>query len=320
MTLTELRYVVALARERHFGNAAQTCFVSQPTLSIAIKKMEEELGVKLFERGSNEVTLTAIGECVIEQASRVLEEVETIKHLVKEGRDPLKGPLRLGIVHTAIPYLLLNLTLLLRQLLPTMPLVIVENSSSRLVDMLRQGEIDAVICSQPANSRGFVELRPLYDEPLMFVMPKDHRFSGRESVDVEELESEKVLLTGNSCCLRDHILQLCPAIHRIFWPGMMMNRLIDGNSLRSLYCMIVSGVGVSVFPALAVRCQNVGDDHMISVCQLRKGDDVVARRLILMWRKRFRRKEAIDAMIKTIKKVIDCNSDVHWIDEGDVNQ
>ncbi|WP_175330061.1 LysR substrate-binding domain-containing protein [Candidatus Ichthyocystis hellenicum] len=315
MTLTELRYVVALARERHFGNAAQTCFVSQPTLSIAIKKMEEELGVKLFERGSNEVTLTAIGECVIEQASRVLEEVETIKHLVKEGRDPLKGPLRLGIVHTAIPYLLLNLTLSLRQSLPTMPLVIVENNSSRLVDMLRQGEIDAVICSQLASSRGFVEIKSLYDEPLMFVMPKDHRFSGREFVDVGELESEKVLLTGNSCCLRDHILQLCPAIHRIFWPGMMMNRLIDGNSLRSLYCMVVSGVGVSVFPMLAVHSQKVEDDHTVSLCQLRKGDDAVTRRLILMWRKRFRRKEAIDAIIQTIRQVMDGNSCVRLVDD-----
>ncbi|WP_092411208.1 MULTISPECIES: LysR substrate-binding domain-containing protein [Candidatus Ichthyocystis] len=301
MTLTELRYIVALARERHFGNAAQTCFVSQPTLSIAIKKMEEELGVKLFERGSNEVTLTVIGESVIEQASRVLEEVETIKHLVKEGQDPLKGPLRLGIVHTVVPYLLSNLTLLLKESVPTMPLIIIENNSSRLVDMLRQGEIDAVICSLPVNSRGLVEFCPLYDEPLIFVMPKDHRFSNRDSVDIGELESEGVLLTGSSCCLRDYILQLCPTIHRMFWPGIMMNRLIDGNSLESLYCMVMSGVGVGIMPALSVNYKNIEDNsNVVSVCQLTKGDEIVKRRLVLMWRKRFRRKEAIDSIISAI--------------------
>lgn len=313
MTLTELRYIVALARERRFGNAAQTCFVSQPTLSIAIKKIEEELGVKLFERGSSEVTLTGIGESVIEQASRVLEEVEIIKHLVKEGQDPLKGALRLGIIHTASPYLLSRLTTFLAQFLPAMPLVIVENHLSRLVDMLRQGEIDAMVCSLPFNGRSFVEFRPVYDEPLLLAMPKKHRWSERDWIDVGDLETEKVLLTGNGCCLKGYVLQLCPAMHRIFWPGIMMNKLIDGNSLNSLYCMVASGVGVSVVPALSSRDSSIVEQDFVVTRPLYKDNEPVKRRLVLAWRKRFRRKEAIDAVFSAIREIDFCSS-VSFVD------
>ncbi|MBI3068176.1 MAG: LysR family transcriptional regulator, partial [Betaproteobacteria bacterium] len=141
MTLTELRYIVAVARERHFGRAAEKCFVSQPTLSVAIRKLEDELGVTLFERNAAEVTVTATGKRIVEQAQRVLEETAAIKELAKLGKDPLHGPLRLGVIYTIAPYLLPHLVKILHQRASRMPLIIEENFTHRLRDMLKQGEI-----------------------------------------------------------------------------------------------------------------------------------------------------------------------------------
>src|SRR5690606_12336845 len=142
MTLTELRYIVAVARERHFGRAAEACFVSQPTLSVAVRKLEEELGVTLFERGVGEVAITPVGERIIEQAQRVLEEAALVKELAKQGKDPLSGPLRLGVIFTIGPYLLPELVPLLKKRAPRMPLMLQEQYTRRLVELLRQGEID----------------------------------------------------------------------------------------------------------------------------------------------------------------------------------
>ncbi|RBH50777.1 hydrogen peroxide-inducible genes activator, partial [Pseudomonas sp. MWU13-2860] len=149
MTLTELRYIVAVARERHFGRAAQSCFVSQPTLSIAIKKLEDELGVTLFERGGQEVSVTEIGERIIEQSQRVLEEAETVKRLAGEHQNELVGPLKLGVIFTISPYLLPRLIPALRILAPDMPLILEENYTSRLSEMLKRGEVDAIIVADP---------------------------------------------------------------------------------------------------------------------------------------------------------------------------
>src|SRR5437899_3332161 len=149
MTLTELRYIVAVARERHFGRAAQRCFVSQPTLSIAIKKLEDELSITLFERGGTEVAVTEIGERIVEQAQRVLEEADSIKRLAGEHQNELVGPLKLGVIFTIGPYLLPRLIPALRILAPEMPLFLEENYTARLAEMLKRGEVDEIIVSDP---------------------------------------------------------------------------------------------------------------------------------------------------------------------------
>jgi LysR family hydrogen peroxide-inducible transcriptional activator len=173
MTLTELRYIVAVARERHFGRAAAACFVSQPTLSIAVRKLEEELGITLFERGSNEITVTDTGERIIEQAQRVLEEVSVIKTLASELKNELVGPFRLGVIFTIGPYLLPALIPALRELAPDMPLYLEENYTARLADMLKRGEVDAVIVAEPFDEPGVVTY-PLYDEPFVVATPRTH--------------------------------------------------------------------------------------------------------------------------------------------------
>ena len=154
MTLTELKYIVAVARERHFGRAAEACFVSQPTLSVAIKKLEEELGVQLFERGSTEVSMTPIGQQVVEQAQRVLEQSNAIKEIAKQGKDPLSGPLRMGIIYTIGPYLLPSLVRRMIADLPHMPLMLQENFTVKLLEMLRQGEVDVAILADPFDDHG----------------------------------------------------------------------------------------------------------------------------------------------------------------------
>src|SRR5947199_1059207 len=165
MTLTELRYIVALARERHFGRAAEKCFVSQPTLSVAVKKLEDELGVVLFERGGTEVTATPVGSRVVEQAQRVLEEAAAIKNIAEQGKDELAAPLRFGAIYTIGPYLMPELIRLLHKSAPRMPLIIQENYTDRLAELLKSGDVDVITIALPFVQPG-VLTQALYDEPF----------------------------------------------------------------------------------------------------------------------------------------------------------
>ena len=214
MTLTELRYIVAVARERHFGRAAEACFVSQPTLSVAIKKLEEELNIQIFERTSSEVSMTALGALVVEQAQRVLEEANTLKHLAKHGQDPLSGPLRLGTIYTIAPYLLPSLVREARESLPNAPLFLEENFTARLLEMLRQGELDCAVLAHPFPSSG-LEMIDLYDEPFLVAVPKGHAWESRQAIAHQELKAQNTLLLGAGHCFRDHVLGVCPELNRL---------------------------------------------------------------------------------------------------------
>src|ERR1700693_1507702 len=192
MTLTELRYVVALAQERHFGRAARKCFVTQPTLSLALAKLEDELGVKLFERNKNEVLLTARGQSIVEQARRVLDEVGRIQHIARGGQDQLAGALRLGVIPTIGPYLLPDLIPILRKRAPAVPLALEENLTGNLAPMLREGELDAVVIALPFAVPG-VKTRLLYEEPFSVVVPEGHRWQARKALKPGDLNQENLL-------------------------------------------------------------------------------------------------------------------------------
>ena len=186
MTLTELRYIVAVARERHFGHAAEACFVSQPTLSVAVKKLEDELGITLFERNSGDITVTPIGQRIVEQAQRVLEETAVIKQIAAHGKDQLASPVRLGVIFTIGPYLLPDLIPALRNVAPQMPLLIEENYTSRLAELLKQGDIDLAILALPFDEPGIV-VEPLYDEPFRVIMPLGHPWEKQQQIEPELL-------------------------------------------------------------------------------------------------------------------------------------
>lgn len=305
MTLTELRYIVAVARERHFGRAAESCFVSQPTLSVAIKKLEEELDVRLFERGGNEVTITPIGAEIVEQAQRVIEQAAAIKEIAKRGKDPLAGPLRLGVIYTVAPYLLPELVRHVIARTPQMPLLLQENFTVRLLEMLRTGELDAAILAEPFPDQGLA-VSPLYDEPFLIAVPRGHRLAGSKALSAEQIRDETMLLLGTGHCFRDHVLDVCPEFAR-FSPGADgIRKSFEGSSLETIKQMVASGMGITVLPKLSVpqhKQPHTADPSADHVCYVPFAEPVPSRRVVLVWRKSFTRQQAIAALRQA---VMDC--------------
>ncbi|MGL4996106.1 MAG: LysR substrate-binding domain-containing protein [Deefgea sp.] len=290
MTLTELRYIVAVARERHFGRAANSCFVSQPTLSVAVKKLEEELGVALFERAAGDVTVTPTGTLIVEQAQRVLEEVSVVKQLAEQGKDPLAGTLRLGVIYTIGPYLLPHLIPRLRELAPQMQLLLEENYTARLSEMLKQGEIDLAILAEPFHEGG-ISTQALYDEDFVVATPKGHEWEQLDSIASEQLSDENVLLLSPGNCFRDQVLQTCSDLNRESMSVGSLQRTLQGSSLTTIRHMVAGGIGVTVLPATSV---SAADDSLLSVRPF--SEPVPSRRVILAWRRNFPRHAAIEAV------------------------
>ena len=290
MTLTELRYIVAVARERHFGRAADACFVSQPTLSVAVKKLEEELDVKIFERGGNDVSVTALGEAIVRQAQIVIEQAAAVKEIAKSGKDPLSGPLKLGIIYTIGPYLLPDLVRQAIDRTPQMPLMLQENFTVKLLDMLRTGELDCAIMAEPFPDAGLA-VAPLYDEPFMVAVPKSHPLSKRKQISSEELKRETMLLLGTGHCFRDQVLEVCPEFARFSSDADGIRKSFEGSSLETIKHMVASGMGVTVVPRLSVP-----KGAQAHVAYIKFAPPVPTRRVVLAWRRSFTRYEAIAAL------------------------
>lgn len=295
MTLTELRYLVALAQQRHFGRAAEQCFVSQPTLSVAIKKLEDELGVQLFERRKLEATLTPVGQRIVEQAQRVLAEADTLKQLAEVGRDQLQGPLRLGAIYTIGPYLFPHLIPVLHERAPQMPLVIEENYTARLSERLRQGEIDAALIALPFEEPGLVTL-PLYDEPFVALIPSGHPWNARDTLDVADLAQETLLMLGSGHCFRSQVLEACPACeHRLAQPG--LGQTVEGTSLETIRHMVASGMGITVLPVTAAGADRYAQ-RLVSIRRFNPPEP--HRTVALAWRVSFPRPRAIETLRQAI--------------------
>lgn len=303
MTLNELRYIVAVARERHFGRAADACYVSQPTLSVAVRKLEDELGISLFERGAGEVTVTSVGQQVVAQAQRVLEEAEGVRLLARQGMDPLVGPLRLGAIYTIGPYLLPQLIPLLMDQAPDMPLVIEENFTSVLGERLKRGELDVILISLPFDEAGILT-RPLYDEPFAALVPGGHPWATRRLVDIDRLADENVLLLGPGHCFRDQVLRACPGCLQSARAGSSLQRGLEGGSLETIRCMVAGGVGVTVLPCTAAGADRFSQG-MVEVLPF--SGDPPRRRVALAWRKSFPRTAAVDVLSRAVRAAgLDC--------------
>jgi len=294
MTLTELKYIVAVARERHFGRAAEACFVSQPTLSVAIKKLEQELDVKIFERGTSEVSVTPLGEQIVRQAQQVIEQAQAIREIAKAHKDPLSGPLRLGVIYTIGPYLLPDLVRVSIERTPQMPLMLQENFTARLLEQLRTGELDAAIMAEPFPDTGLA-VAPLYDEPFMVAVPRSHALAKRKSIPAEELKHETMLLLGTGHCFRDHVLEVCPEYARFSSEAEGIRKSFEGSSLETIKYMVASGMGVTVVPQLSVP--SARQPHMTYVPF---APPIPTRRVVVAWRRSFTRYEAIAALRNAI--------------------
>jgi LysR family transcriptional regulator, hydrogen peroxide-inducible genes activator len=337
MTLTELKYIVALAREKHFGRAAEACFISQPTLSVAIKKLEDELDVRLFERSANEVSVTDLGEEIVRQAQSVLEQAAAIKEIAKRGKDPLAGPLRLGVIYTIAPYLLPDLVKQHIARVPQMPLMLSENFTVKLLEMLRTGEIDAAVLAEPFPDTGLA-MAPLYDEPFVAALPAQHALAQEASVSAERLKRETMLLLGTGHCFRDHVLEVCPEFARFASDADGIRKSFEGSSLETIKHMVAAGMGVTLVPRLSVpagllsdappapskkratKAQNTptrsaksikkasvtsvepASDALLRYVPLEPDGNAAAptRRVVLAWRRSFTRYEAIAALRNSI--------------------
>lgn len=285
MTLTELQYIIAVAQERHFGRAAERAFVTQPALSLAIKKLEDELGTTIFERRRGRVELTSLGEQIVHQAQRALEEVARIKMLAAQGKDQLNGLLRLGVIATVGPYILPDLVPLLNRRAPKMPLELEENLTQNLVGMLKSGKLDVIMIALPFEEPGILTTA-LYDEPFQAVVPAGHPWRKHKLLDSRQLAAEKVLLPHAGHCFRQQVLDACPELSRSDAEGW------QGNSLETIRQMVVSGLGITVLPCSALT-PKYRNKRLITI-QL--ADPVPGRRIGLAWRRGFTRPQVIDVI------------------------
>ena len=290
MTLQELRYAVAVARERHFGRAATACFVSQPSLSTAIRRLEGELGITLFERTRGEVVVTDIGRQVLVQAARALEEAARVKHVALAGRDPLRGALKLGVIHTIAPYLLPELVAGLRERAGDMPLDIEENMTENLDRMLRTATIDVAILALPFEAPG-IAVQAVYDEEFAIAVPAKHPWAKRRSVAAAELTHENLLLLSVGHCLRDQVLEACSRFTR---PG---DSGKQGNSLETLRSMVASGMGITVLPATAFSARFASP----LVKRVPFSGKAPRRRIVLATRQDFYRPQAIALLAEVLR-------------------
>lgn len=310
MTLNELRYAVAVARERHFGRAAESCHISQPSLSVAVRKLEDELGVTLFERGHGEVTVTPAGEALIRQARRIMDEVGVLREMASQQQDQLSGALRLGAIYTVAPYLLPELIPVLHEQAPDMPLVIEENFTARLRDRLKEGELDAIVVSLPFEEPGVVTL-PLYDEPFVAVLPAAHPLQKETALTLDQMADANLLLLGAGHCFRDQVLESCPrCLHSAEEQG-SASRNLQGSSLETIRHMVASGMGVTILPCTAAGADRYAQ-RLLAV--RRFAEPVPSRRVALAWRTSFPRPQAIEALRRAVLETgLSC---VHFIQPG----
>jgi LysR family hydrogen peroxide-inducible transcriptional activator len=289
MTLNELRYIVAVAQERNFRRAAEKSFISQPALSLAIQKLEEELGLKIFERGKNRISVTPVGTEIVGQAQRTLEEAERIRDIARQGKDQLAGTLRLGIIYSVGPYLLPDLVPALKKLAPEMPLEIEENITGNLDTLLRNGKLDVIIIALPFGDSGIVT-KPVYDEPFEVVVSKEHHWADRRSIKAPELSGEKVLLLDSGHCFSNQVAEACPDLDR---KGADIQQ---GTSFETIRNMVASGLGITVLPASAnsARYRN----RLLQIIPFAK--PAPSRRIALAWRKSFARGQVVEVLAQAI--------------------
>ena len=299
MTLTELRYVVMLAKEQHFGRAAERCFVSQPTLSIAVKKLEDELGIALFERTKSRVQATPVGQTIVAQAQQVLEQTSAIKDLANSGKDQLSTPLSVGAIFTIGPYLFPHLIPQLQQVAPQMPMVIEEGYTATLRQRLRNGELDVIIISYPFSEPDVVT-QALYEEPFVVLLPAKHKLANHKFIRADELDDENLLMLGEGHCFRDQVLERCPNLRASLEDSHSLIRTAaEGSSLETLRHMVASGLGITILPFSATLNTHYDSNALVT----RQFESPTPQRTVaLAWRASFPRHKAIDALRQAIQR------------------
>lgn len=294
MTLNELRYVVAVAQTQHFSKAAEACHVSQPSLSIAIRKLEEELGVTIFQRGKRQVEVTPEGEAVVQQAQKVIEEAEKLTYLKTLQKNPLEGVLKIGAIFTIGPYLFPSLIPYMREHFPEMPLHIDEDYTENLRKKLLKAEIDLAVLALPFSDPA-IDTLEIYDEDFMPLFYEGHPFAEMSEIKVSDIPNKNLLMLGKGNCFRDQVVAACPNCQS---PTTNEDNWVVGSSLETIRHMVAMKLGITVMPvtALAKQTDYPGlDSRPFS-------DPAPKRRIILAWRSSFPRKEAVQVIAESLQK------------------
>jgi len=298
MTLNELKYIVAVAKEKHFRKASEKCFVSQPTLSVAIKKLEEELGVTLFERRKQDVLVTPIGKKIIEIAEEILERSQDIKQISKEAQGDLSSELRIGAIYTIAPYLLPRLIPNFQALAPDVPIIVEENYTHVLADKLQSGDLDIVILSLPFSEPN-IETHPLYEEDFVAVLPNKHKLAhSNKPIRLQKIEDETVLLLGAGHCFRDQVVEAFPNLMHMNYHSDRLQKTFEGSSLETIRYMVSSGAGISIFPSTSLSER---DKELFTIKPL--ANPVPKRTVAMAWRKTFSRLKILELFKQAIEDI-----------------
>lgn len=290
MNLRDLKYLVALADLRHFGKAAEACFVSQPTLSTQIRKLEDELGVVLIERAPRKVMLTAAGQDVVARARRIVADVEDMKEAARRSHDPASGSLRLGVFPTLGPYLLPHVVPALRAAFPKLELLLVEEKSDVLLQRLRDGQLDAALLALPLHDES-LHAELLFEEPFLLAAPQGHPLTQKRGLRIQDLGHETLLLLEDGHCLRDQALDVCRLA------GAQEKTGFRATSLETLRQMVAAGVGITLLPALSVHAPVA---QPAGLCLAPFADPPPTRRIALVWRK----SSALEGFLRQVAEVI----------------
>ncbi len=296
MTLSEFRYIVAVAKELHFGRAAKRCFVSQPTLSVAVKKLEEELGVTLFERHQHEISITPIGETIIKQAELILNETNNLKEIAKQNKDELKGDLKLGVIYTIGPYLLPKLIPIINKRVTDLSLIIEEDFTKSLMPKLKSGDIDIAILSNPIEESG-ITTEILYKEPFQVALPKEHALTKKKKLKASDLTNDTMLLLKAGNCFREQIIELCPSCVNPTGKDKKIQKTLESSSLETIRQMVAAGVGITILPSLSIEAQS-GLNNLLEYRPF--SNPVPYREIIIAYRKSFPRMKAIELIKESI--------------------
>jgi LysR family hydrogen peroxide-inducible transcriptional activator len=291
VNLRDLRYLVAIAQHRHFGRAAEACFVSQPTLSTQIKKLEETLGVTLIERTHRQVMLTPVGRAIVAQAERVLREVDQLTRIAEQHRDPFGGNLKLGIIPTVAPYLLPRILPAVRRRFPALEIQLSEAQTASIVRMLKDGSLDAAILALPITDEHLKQVK-LYAEPFYFAASKHHPKARKSHVTLDDLEDERVLLLEDGHCLRDQALEICNTHNAV------ENTNFRATSIETLRQMVAADAGITLMPELAVPPKSG------RVAYIPFRGKAPARDVGLIWRESSPREPLLKELVDVLKGVV----------------
>ena len=298
LNLRDLEYVTAVADHLHFGRAAAVCNVSQPTLSAQVRKLEELLGVEIFERANRSVIITDRGAPVVQQARIILREVKNLCEIVKASGEPMTGSFRLGVIATLAPYILPLLLQPLRERFPGLDLQITDGLTAALARKLEEGELDGLIAASPIRDNTLSEL-PLFRERFVLVVPRDHALASAPQVTMDDLRPDELILLTEGHCLRDQVLALCPARQRIGggMPG------LQATGLEVLRQMVGAGMGCSLLPQLSVQVGTLLDD-MVAYRLIHGGTDP-GRDISLFYRASFGRLRDVRLLRTLIRDVME---------------